>query len=131
MIDYAKLAILAGIFFIGASFGWYFPHRALVEYKASVEAVAKAQEEKIKSIRTQQELVTKGIQDEYDAKLALIRQYYANGVRQPSSSKLSTDGISTQPAYAFPTNNLLADCAQTTLMLSELQKWLLEQYKIK
>ena len=31
------------------------------------------------SIKKQQEITTKGIQDEYDAKLALLRQYYANG----------------------------------------------------
>ena len=132
MIDYAKLTILVGIFLAGAGFGWYFPHTALVEYKASVKATAQAQEEKVKSIREHQELVTKGIQDEYDAKLALIRQYYANGVRQPSISTVSNLSDTTKLFNATTAYNELAgNCAQTTLMLVELQKWVAEQYGIK
>ena len=132
MIDYAKLAILAGVFLVGSSFGWYFPHRALVEYKASVEAAAKAQEAKVESIQQQHELVKKGIQDEYDAKLSLLRQYYSNGVRQPDPSKLS--GISTTASIANATaayNQLASQCSETTLMLVELQKWLTETYSVK
>ena len=132
MIDYAKLAILAGIFLFGASFGWYFPHHALVEYKAEVERVAKAQEAKVESIQQQHELVKKGIQDEYDAKLSLLRQYYSNGVRQPSTSNLS--GLSTTASIANATtayNQLASQCSETTLMLVELQKWLNETYSVK
>lgn len=132
MIDYAKLAILGAIFLAGAGFGWYFPHHALVEYKAEVKRTAEAQEAKVESIQKQHELVKKGIQDEYDAKLSLLRQYYSNGVRQPDPSKLS--GISTTAAVANATaayNQLAGQCAETTLMLVELQKWVTETYSIK
>jgi hypothetical protein len=132
MIDYAKLAILGAIFFAGAGFGWYFPHHALVEYKASIENAVKAQEAKVESIQQQHELVKKGIQDEYDAKLNLLRNYYANGVRQPDPSKLSS--LSTTPSIANATaayNQLAGQCAETTLMLVELQKWLTEVYSVK
>ena len=131
MIDYAKLAILGVIVATVFGSGWYVGNSRYVKYKAEIEAIAKAQEASIESIKKQQQLVTKGIQDEYDAKLALLRQYYSNGVRQPSSNKLSTDALSAQPATFITPNNLLADCAQTTLMLTELQKWFLEQYQIK
>lgn len=132
MIDYGKLVILAVIVASVFGTGWYVGNSRYVKYKAEIEAVAKAQEEKVKSIRTQQELITKGIQDEYDAKLALIRQYYANGVRQPSPSTLSNYGISTKQFDASATySELIGNCAQTTLMLVELQKWIAEQYKIK
>ena len=132
MIDYGKLAILAVIVASVFGSGWYVGNSRYVKYKAEIEAVAKLQEEKVKSIRTQQELVTKGIQDEYDAKLALIRQYYANGVRQPSSSKLPTNGIAPQPFDALAAYNVLAgQCAETTQQLISLQKWINEQMGIK
>ena len=116
---------------IGFGYGRY-EHNKYVTYKIEVEALGKTQEAKVESIKKQQDLVTKGIQDEYDAKLALIRQYYAGGMRQPSSGSMSTNGISPKQfdvstAYA----NLTRDCATTTLMLVELQKWINEQYGIK
>jgi len=123
MIAYAKLFILGGIFLVGAGFGWYFPHRALVEYKTSVEVAAKAQEEKVKSIRSQQELVNKGIEKEYEAKLNLLRQYYANGVRQPNTSKLPTLSNTTNGADAVTAYNLLVgQCAEATQQLVSLQE---------
>jgi hypothetical protein len=132
MIDYAKLFILGGIFLAGASFGWYFPHRALVEYKTSVEVAAKTQEEKVKSIRSQQELVNKGIEKEYEAKLNLLRQYYANGVRQPNTSKLPTLSNTTNGADAITAYNLLVgQCAEATQQLVSLQEWTKEQIGIK
>ena len=132
MIDYAKLFILGGIFLAGAGFGWYFPHRALVEYKTSVEVAAKAQEEKVKSIRSQQELVTKGVEKEYEAKLNLLRQYYANGVRQPNTSKLPTLSNTTNGVDAITAYNLLVgQCAEATQQLVSLQSWINEQMGVK
>ena len=124
---YAGLILLS---VIGFSYGRY-EHNKYVTFKAEVENVAKAQEAKVESIQKQHQLVTKGISDEYDAKLALIRQYYANGMRSPSSSSLSSVPDPTKPATFIPANNLLVDCAQTTLMLTELQKWYLEVAGIK
>lgn len=107
-------------------------HNRYVAFKAEVESVAKVQEAKVESIKKQQELVTKGIEDEYKAKLALLRNYYANGVRNPGSGPMSTLPDPTKPFDAVASYNVLAgDCAQTTLMLVELQKWLNEQIGIK
>lgn len=116
-----------------AGFGYgRYEHNKYVTYKAEVEALGKIQEAKVESIKKQQELVTKGIENEYDAKLALIRQYYANGVRQPSSSSMSTNGISPkQFDVSTAYSELIGNCAQTTLMLVELQKWINEQAGIK
>lgn len=134
MIDYAKLIILGGIFLAGASVGWYFPHRALVEYKTSVEVAAKAQEEKVKSIRSQQELVTKGIQNEYEAKLSAVRNYYKSTSvwNNPNSSKVS--GLSTAPSATdviASYNQLAGLCAETTAQTIALQDWIKEQAGIK
>jgi len=132
MIDYAKLAIISAILSIAFGSGWWMGYSQYVEYKKSVEIAAKTQEAHVESIQKQNQLVTKGIQDEYDAKLALLRQYYSNGMHQPSTGSVS--GISPTPKF-FDANatyaELAGNCAQTTLMLVELQKWINEQIGIK
>ena len=112
--------------------GYWAGYSKYIAYKNEVQIAAKEQEAKVESIQQQHELVKKGIQDEYDAKLSLLRQYYSNGVRQPDSSKLS--GISTTANIANATtayNQLASQCSETTLMLVELQKWLTETYSVK
>jgi hypothetical protein len=132
MIDYWKIGV-AGLLLLGAfATGWGLRNRDFNDYKREIANVAKAQEEKVKSIRSQQELVNKGIEDEYNAKLALLRQYYANGVRQPSSSSMPTISNTTSGLDAITAYNLLAgQCSQSTLQLVELQKWINEQIGIK
>ena len=132
MIDYAKLAIIAGVVIAIFGSGFWLGNSRYVRYKAEVENTAKAQEAHVESITKQHALVTRGIQDEYDAKLSLLRTYYANGVRQPSSSKVSGISPTTSSADAIAAyNELVGNCAQTTLMLVELQKWINEQVGIK
>jgi hypothetical protein len=132
VIDYAKLAIIGVILSIAFGSGWWMGYSRYIEYKKSVEIAAKAQEEKVKSIRSQQELVTKGIEKEYEAKLSLLRQYYANGVRQPNTSKLPTFSNATSGLDAVTAYNLLAgQCAEATQQLVSLQEWTKEQIGIK
>ena len=135
MIPYANyikvgltIIVLLGFF----SAGWSVRNRDFMDYKKGVEIAAKEQEAKVESIQKQHELVTKGIQDEYDAKLALLRQYYANGVRQPNSgsvSNLSTTSslANANTAYA----ELIGQCAETTQQLVSLQEWINGQLGIK
>ena len=133
ILTYVKAGLLilfvCGIFFAG----WHTRDRDFTIYKDQVRIAAEKQQSENESIKKQQELVNKGIQNEYDAKLALLRQYYANGVRNnngastvsgiSSTSKLS-DAIA---AY----NQLAADCAATTLQVVTLQQWVNEQLGIK
>ena len=127
---YAGLIVIA---LAGVSYGRY-EHNQYVEFKQEVSIVAQKQEEKIKSIEAQHTLVTKGIQNEYDAKLSALRNYYKSTSvwNNPSSSKVS--GISAAPSATdviASYNELAGQCAQTTLQLVELQKWLNEQMGIK
>ena len=132
MIDYAKLAIIGVVLSIAFGSGWWMGYSRYIEYKKSIEVAAKTQEAKVESIRSQQELVTKGIQNEYDAKLALLRQYYANGVRQPNTSSVSNLSNTTK---LFDANTayteLIGQCSEATLMLTELQDWVRQQAIIK
>lgn len=133
VISYVKIIAVALLLFGCFAFGWSSRNRDYMDYKQGVENAQKAQEAHVESIKKQQEITTKGIQDEYDAKLSLIRQYYSNGVRQPNGSKsmstLSTTSAIADASAAYA--ELAGNCAQTTLMLVELQKWLNEQIGIK
>ena len=123
------IGLVCGIFFAG----WHTRDRDFTIYKDQIRIAAEKQAAETASIQKQHELVTKGIQNEYDAKLTLVRQYYANGVRSnngastvpgiSSTSKLS-DAIATY-------NQLASDCAATTLQTVTLQQWINEQMSIK
>ena len=131
--NYIKILLLIGLV-CGVFFaGWHTRDRDFTIYKDQVRIAAEKQQAENESIQKQQALVTKGIQDEYDAKLTLLRQYYANGVRNnngssPVSSISSTSKLSDAIA-AY--NQLAADCAATTLQTVTLQQWITEQMAIK
>jgi len=114
------VAFVCGIFFAG----WHTRDRDFTVYKLEQQAIVEKQQAENESIKKQQALVTKGIQDEYDAKLALIRQYYANGVRQSGTSSVPGISATSKLSDAIAAYNQLAgQCAQTTLMVTEWQKW--------
>ena len=134
MIDYAKLAILGAICAAVFGSGWWVGYSKYLDFKKEVEVVAKLQEEKVKSIRSQQELVTKGIENEYEAKIAALRNYYKSTSvwNNPSSSKVS--GLSAAPSATdvITAYNILAgQCAETTAQAIALQDWIKGQVGIK
>ena len=85
------IVLVCGIFFAG----WHTRDRDFTIYKDQVRIEAEKQAAHVESIQKQQEITTKGISDEYNAKLALLRQYYANGVRNNNGSS-TVPGISTK-----------------------------------
>jgi len=134
MIDYVKVSLLGGLCLILFGSGYWMGYSRYIEYKKSVEIIAKTQEAKVESIQKQHELITKGIANEYEAKLAALRNYYKSTSvwNNPSSSKVS--GISTAPTVADVATayNLLAgSCAETTQQVVSLQDWINAQIGIK
>ena len=134
MIDYGKLAIGAFLLLISFFTGWYIRNLDYKAFKLEVEHTAMAQEAHVESIKKQQALVTKGITNEYEVKLAAVRQYYKSTSvwNNPSSGKVS--GISTGPSATdvITAYNVLAgQCAETTQQIVSLQSWLNEQMGIK
>ena len=126
----AGVVCVLGIFYAG----WHTRDVDYMAFKKEVVTTAKAQEARVESIKKQQELVTKGIQDEHNAKLAAVRNYYKSTSMWNNTSGSTVPGISTAPnttdviaAY----NGLAGRCAETTLQLVDLQKWLNEQMDIK
>ena len=134
MIDYVKVSIIAAVSFVLFGSGWWMGYSKYLDYKKEVEIVAKTQEAKIDSIKKQQDLVTKGIQNEYDAKLAAIRNYYKSTSvwNNPSSSKVSGLSPTTSATDVIASYNQLAqECAMTTQQVLSLQDWIREQIGVK
>jgi len=127
---YIYLALVFGSF----SAGFYVEHLRFADFKNEVAITAQKQAEETASIQKQHELVTKGISDEYDAKLSTLRNYYKSTSVWNNNGSGSVSGLSAAPKSAdviSAYNELAANCAQTTLMLVELQKWINEQVGVK
>ena len=123
------IVLICGVFFAG----WHTRDRDFTIYKDQVRIEAEKAQAHTESVQKQQALINKGIQDEYDAKLSLLRQYYANGVRNNNGAS-TVSGISstTKLSDAITAYNQLAsDCAATTLQTVTLQQWITEQMSIK
>jgi len=131
-INYIKVGlavfIVCGIFYAGFHVG----NSRYLEYKASVEAAAKAQEAHNQSVEQQHQLINQGIKNEYEGKLAAVRNFYASGVQYPSSRSMS--GISAAPTgtdaeTAYPV--LVRQCAETTLQVNLWQEWATQNGLVK
>jgi hypothetical protein len=127
-------AVLAAFAF-GLWKGYSYEHEKFLAFKAQVVAEAKVQEAKVESVKKQSDLVTKGIENEYEAKMAAIRNYYSSiGVRNTGAGSNQVSGISPAPkgtdaATAYPI--LAGQCTETTLTLTSLQSWIQSQLEIK
>ena len=134
-MNFQFLAIGAVVVFLsGLGAGWKYEHNRFMDFKESVAVEAAKQEAKVESITKQQELVTKGIKDEYDAKLTSVRNYYKSTSVWNNASGSQVPGISAAPSTADVVtayNVLAGQCAETTLQLVQIQKWLNEQIGIK
>ena len=136
MIAMNPYTIIGAIGFVIATFsfgyyqGWDHEHTKFVAYKAEVAAVAERQNTKNEYIVKQSELVNKGIKNEYEARIAAIRNYYSSGVRNASSGT-----VPTIPPATFSIDgkapNLELNCAYTTQQLISLQDWIREQVALK
>ena len=125
---FAIVVAICGIFYAGFHIG----NSRYLEYKASVEAIAKTQEAHIESIQTQHELINQGIKNEYEGKFAAVKYFYSRVQLNPSSGPMS--GISPAPKgtdaeTAYPI--LAGQCAETTAQLTSLQDWINAQVGIK
>ena len=112
---------------------WSIRNNDYMAFKKEVELAAKAQEAHVESIQKQHALVTKGIANEYDAKIAALRNYYkSTSVWNSNGSQVS--GLSTSPKsvdVVTAYNVLAGQCAETTQQVISLQEWINAQIGIK
>jgi hypothetical protein len=113
-------------FLVGAGSGWKYENGRFMDFKKEVAVVAAKQEAKVESIQKQHELVTKGIENEYSAKLSNLRNYYKSTSVWNNTSGGTVPGISAAPQLSdvIASYNVLAgQCAETTLQVTEWQRW--------
>jgi len=126
----SALLIKAGIVLAGCAvfyfLGWNQEHKRFVAFKAEVAAVGKAQEVINEAKVKEHEVISNSIANQYEARLSAVHSYYSERVQpNPSSGSVSTVPKPTVCANATPTDTeFTRQCAETTLMLTELQNWI-------
>jgi hypothetical protein len=104
------LLLVVGLF--GA--GYYKGYQKLSEYKVEQNIISE-------QAAKRQDIITKGIQNEYKANIARLRNTYGrvyNSATAPTETPRGANEAS---------SNLLLDCAITTQQLVSLQDWLNSQ----
>lgn len=126
------LAAVASSFAFGLWKGYSYEHEKFMAFKAQTEQIAKEQQAKIDSVVKQNQLVNEGIKNEYEAKMAAVRNYYAQWVRDNAGSgKLPTIPGAPKGVDAATANAILAgQCAETTVQLTSLQEWIRLQVQV-
>lgn len=108
--------ILGAIALVIAIFGagYYKGYQKLAEYKTEQNIISE-------QAAKRQDIITKGIQNEYKANIARLRNTYGRVYDSASASTNSSKGAN------GASSNLLLDCAITTQQLVSLQDWLNSQ----
>ena len=117
----AALALCAVMYFMGYSH----EHKKFVKFQAEIAALGKAQETINAAKVKEHETISSSIKNEYEARLSAVHNYYAQRV-QPDTSSSNLPSVpkpSVCPNVPAPDTGLIRRCAQTTLQLTELQKW--------
>ena len=116
----AAFAVCVIFYFMGYSH----EHKKFVKYQVEIAALGKAQEALNAALLEKHELISTSIKGEYEDRLAAVHNYYADRMRDTSSSPMPAVSKPAKCPVAATTDNVSArQCAETTLMLTELQKW--------
>lgn len=117
-------ALVVGIFGVGYYYGYSGEKEKFNLYKSEIEAQIRTQEAVNANIIKRQDIITEGIQNEYQAKLNNLKSTYARGV-QLNKSTVTMSSTTESP---FRTNEeaqaFVLDCAATVQQLMSLQDWL-------
>jgi hypothetical protein len=132
MILYAKIAAIVIALAIAYWQGYSTMRDKHLLFVAEVKALGDAQELANKHAVEISEVITEGIKDEYETRIASLRRQYANAGRvcdtrassgqmpYVSKSANDTDGTPADPEF-------IGKCAETTAQLVALQKWVRKQ----
>jgi len=127
MILYAKIAAAVIAIVIAYWAGYDRMRDKHLLFVAEVKAVGEAQEAANKSAVEIAEVITEGVKDEYETRIAALRRQYAGRVQQCGTSggqvspvskpATSVNGTADDPA-------IIGLCAEETAKLVALQKWI-------
>jgi hypothetical protein len=126
MLTYIKIAAVAAALAFAYYKGYSGEHEKFVKFQAEVAAVGKAQEVINEAKVKEHETISTSISNQYEARLSAIHNYYADRVQpNPYSGNVPSVSKPTACPNASPANaEFTRQCAETTLMLTELQNWI-------
>jgi hypothetical protein len=126
MLTYIKIAAVVAALAFAYYKGYSGEHEKFVKFQAEVAAVGKAQEVINEAKVKEHETISTSISNQYEARLSAIHNYYADRVQpNPYSGNVSSVSKPTACPNASPANaEFIRQCAETTLMLTELQNWI-------
>jgi hypothetical protein len=130
MILYAKIAVIVIVLGLAYWKGYDTMRDKHLLFVAEVKSIGEAQEAANKSAVEIAEVITEGVKNEYEARIANLRSQYSGRVRQcsPSSGKVSGASNTTTRADDLASDSRLAGlCAETTQQLISLQQWIIKQ----
>jgi hypothetical protein len=120
---YFKILIVACILLLSFCGGYYVEHLRFLDYRQSVAAQGKIQEQHNKDLLKERDLENAKIKSNYTNQLAIIKRLYntsSSNLSIPSATLVSVNGYTTDPVFA-------EQCANTTAQLVSLQQWVKDQ----
>lgn len=111
------------IFLAGYYKGYSNEHNKFLLFKAEIEAKATAQKEVVQQIEAKQKIITEGIKNEYQARIAALELRYRGVHNSTSKHEVPRVPNSSSSANAS-SSDLTLDCAITTQQLVSLQEWI-------
>jgi hypothetical protein len=118
---YAVLVAL--VFGAGYYKGFRNERDRFVAFKTELEAKAKAQDMLNKAAEQKNKLIAENVKNEYEARLAALRNYYV-GLRHTDTNKMPSLPIATHRVNETTTDPIfIGQCAETTLQLISLQNF--------
>jgi hypothetical protein len=126
MILYAKIA--AVVIALGLAYwaGYDRMRDKHLLFVAEVKAIGDAQEAANKSAVEIAEVITEGVKNEYETRIAALRRQYAGRVQQCGTSGGAVSTVSKPAASAIGSADdpaIIGLCAEETAKLVALQKW--------
>lgn len=126
MILYAKIAAVALALALAYWAGYDRMRDKHLLFVAEVKAAGEAAEAANKSAIEIAEVITEGVKDEYETRIAALRRQYAGRVQQCGTSSGSVPTVSkpaTSVAGTADDPAIVGLCAEETAKLVALQKW--------
>ncbi len=127
---YVKIAVAVAIILAAYWKGYSDEHERFLKFQAEVAAIGKAQELANQNAIKTAELISEGVKDEYEVRIAAIRSEYAKRVRNANSGSCPMPAISKPAKSANGSTDdigIIGACAVETAKLVALQKWISKQ----
>ena len=125
---YIKFGV-AILLILGAfAYGWHTRDIDFTKFKDETKALAKKQIAENQSKQKESELITKGVTDAYEARIANIHAMYGR-MHNASSGAVSSvsNATLTINGKAYDIVSVAEDCSVTTQQLVSLQDWINQQ----